>query len=122
MRTYCQVTFGEAFAPAQELRREDVHTPLPVCASEMFFEHQAPLSYSADIWSMGYAIWQLLSKKRIFSYCRSDDDEMINSHADVLGPLPASWWVRWEKPVGRSSLMMRPAQEEAGVAFDRPAA
>lgn len=52
--------FGEAFAPALETRRgKDCHTPLAMRPPEAQFEPEAPLSYSADIWRLATAIWEI---------------------------------------------------------------
>ncbi|KAE8383523.1 kinase-like domain-containing protein [Aspergillus bertholletiae] len=77
--------FGEAFATDLKARKgEDCHTPLAMRPPEARFEPQAPLSYSADIWSLAIAIWEILGMKAILQI-------------DVLGPLPPKWWDCWEE-------------------------
>jgi hypothetical protein len=43
------------------------------------------------------AIWAILGMKALFSNEYVTEDEMVSQHIDVLGPMPTSWWERWEK-------------------------
>ncbi|OOF95540.1 hypothetical protein ASPCADRAFT_170258 [Aspergillus carbonarius ITEM 5010] len=89
--------FGEAFSPASQCRRgEDCHTPTPMRPPEAHFDPKAPLSYSADIWSLAVAIWEIVGMKAVFSM-ESPEDEVIAQQIDVLGPMPAAWFGRWEE-------------------------
>lgn len=88
--------FGEAFAPDLKVRNgEDCHTPLAMRPPEARFEPQAPLSYSADIWSLAIAIWEILGMKAIFSSEFATADEIASQQIDVLGPIPLKWWELW---------------------------
>lgn len=90
--------FGEAFTPSSDFRRgEDCHTPLAFQPPEARFEPQAALSYSGDIWSLATAIWEVIGMKALFSTDWATADEMVAQHIDELGPMPASWWERWEE-------------------------
>ncbi|KAK2762653.1 hypothetical protein FQN54_000826 [Arachnomyces sp. PD_36] len=90
--------FGEAFAPDSELRPgKDCHTPLAARPPEARFEPQAPLSYSADVWSLAVAIWEILGMKAIFSSEFVTPDEVVSQQIDVLGSIPSDWWTSWEK-------------------------
>ncbi|GLA12639.1 hypothetical protein AnigIFM62618_008589 [Aspergillus niger] len=92
--------FGEAFAPASEVRLgKDCHTPPAFRAPEARFDPQGPLTYSSDVWSLATAIWEIVGMKPIFSTDIVPDDEIVAQHMDVLGPMPQEWWQRWE---GRS--------------------
>ncbi|EGC48010.1 protein kinase [Histoplasma capsulatum var. duboisii H88] len=52
---------GEAFAPASHHRQaQDSHTPLGTRPPEAIFEPDSPLSFAADIWSLGLLIWRIL--------------------------------------------------------------
>lgn len=62
---------------------------------EARFEPEGPLSYSADIWSLAIAIWEILGMQPIFSNAFVTADEIISQQIDVLGPLPSHWWTRW---------------------------
>ncbi|PYI30888.1 kinase domain-containing protein [Aspergillus indologenus CBS 114.80] len=89
--------FGEAFAPDSHVRLgKDCHTPLPMRPPEARFEPSAALSYSADIWSLGFAIWEILGMKALFSVEFGTADELVSQYIDVLGPMPQAWWERWE--------------------------
>ncbi|KAL1856546.1 hypothetical protein Plec18170_003514 [Paecilomyces lecythidis] len=90
--------FGEAFSPDREVRLgADCHTPLAMRPPEARFEPQAPLSYSADIWSLATAIWDILGMKSIFSSEFADADDVTSQQIDILGPMPSNWWKRWEE-------------------------
>lgn len=90
--------FGEAFALGQEIRRgKDCHTPLAMRPPEARFEPQAPLSYSADIWSLATALWEILGMKAIFSSEFTSADELVSQQIDVLGPIPSGWWMDWKE-------------------------
>lgn len=89
--------FGEAFAPASEVRLgQECHTPPAFRSPEARFEPQKPLTYSSDIWSLATAIWEVMGMKAIFSIEMVPDDEIVAQHIDVLGPMPREWWLRWE--------------------------
>ncbi|KJF61409.1 CMGC/SRPK protein kinase [Coccidioides immitis RS] len=90
--------FGEAFSPALNVRLgESCHTPLAMRPPEARFEPQSPLSFSADIWSLATTIWEILGMKAIFSSEFITADEIVSQQIDVLGPMPSSWWERWDE-------------------------
>ncbi|KAJ5774840.1 kinase-like protein [Penicillium paradoxum] len=92
--------FGEAFAPASEVRLgKDCHIPPAFRAPEAMFKPDAPLLYPSDIWSLATTIWDIVGMKSLFSSEFATEDNVISQHIDVLGPMPPDWWVRWE---GRS--------------------
>ncbi|KFY10159.1 hypothetical protein V492_05152 [Pseudogymnoascus sp. VKM F-4246] len=86
--------FGEAFAPEDSRLGKDCCTPLAMRAPEARFEPQAALSYSADIWTLAVAIWEILGMKAIFSSEFTTADEMVSNH---IGPMPLNWWDAWEE-------------------------
>ncbi|KAJ5105522.1 hypothetical protein NUU61_002869 [Penicillium alfredii] len=88
--------FGESFNPTSEPRRsEDCHTPLAARPPEALFAPQAPLLFSADIWSLAKSIWEILGMKAIFSSEHYSSDELASQQIDILGPLPRDWWEQW---------------------------
>ncbi|EQL33079.1 hypothetical protein BDFG_04823 [Blastomyces dermatitidis ATCC 26199] len=90
--------FGEAFSPASNVRLgENSHMPLAMRPPEARFEPQSPLSFSADIWSLAVTIWEILGMKAIFSRELITADEIVSQQIDVLGPMPSSWWERWDE-------------------------
>lgn len=88
--------FGEAFGSNDLRYGKDCHTPLAMRPPEARFEPQAPLSYSADIWSLGTAIWEILGMKAIFSNEYASADEVVSQQIDILGNIPLEWWNSWE--------------------------
>lgn len=93
--------FGEAFEPASETRLGiDCHTPLAFRPPEAYFLPDAPLSFSADIWSLGRAIWDLLGLQPVISSEFQSETEVACQYIDVLGQMPQEWWQGWEKGRG----------------------
>ena len=79
--------FGEAFAPTYHPRQaKDSHIPLGMRPPKARFEPLGPLSYAADIWSLGLLIWQILGLKPLFTTEFPDLDELISQFVDVLRP------------------------------------
>ncbi|KAK2858519.1 hypothetical protein FQN49_004652 [Arthroderma sp. PD_2] len=90
--------FGEAFDPTLEPRLgKDCHTPLAIRPPEARFEPETPLSYSADIWGLAIAIWEIVGMKAIFSSEFATADSVTSQQIEVLGPMPSEWWERWEE-------------------------
>ncbi|EEQ34593.1 protein kinase domain-containing protein [Microsporum canis CBS 113480] len=90
--------FGEAFAPSLEPRLgKDCHTPLSLRPPEARFEPESPLSYSADIWTLATALWEIVGMKAIFSSEFVTADDVTSQQIEVLGPMPQDWWERWEE-------------------------
>ncbi|KAL3489047.1 hypothetical protein BJX62DRAFT_226913 [Aspergillus germanicus] len=81
--------FGEAFSPASETR----------LGEDSKVEHNLPISYPSDIWSLATAIWDIIGMKTMFSSEWTTEDEVASQQVDVLGPMPAEWYATWE---GRS--------------------
>ncbi|GAB0142726.1 hypothetical protein EsHS_00003266 [Epichloe bromicola] len=89
--------FGESFAPDLDPRLgQDCKTPVAMRPPEAFFEPGLPLSYSADIWSLATAIWEIIGMKALFSSEFVGIDEVASQQIDVLGLIPSSWFERWE--------------------------
>ncbi|EQL36119.1 CMGC/SRPK protein kinase [Blastomyces dermatitidis ATCC 26199] len=95
--------FGEAFSPASHHRQaQDSHTPLGTRPPEARFEPCNPLSYAADIWSLGLLIWRILGLKSLFTTEFPCPDELVSQYIDVLRPgpdgidMPESWWRQWD--------------------------
>lgn len=92
--------FGEAFAPAAEDRLGgDCNTPVAVRAPEALFEPDTPVSYAADVWSLGTAIWEILGLGFLFDESATMD-ELVAQQIDILGAqgLPQAWREHWERP------------------------
>ncbi|KDB25301.1 hypothetical protein H109_02864 [Trichophyton interdigitale MR816] len=76
--------FGEAFSPAAEPRY---------------------------IWSLGVAIWEIIGMKAILSAEYFTADEIISQQIDVLGPMPSTWWEKWQ---GKGKFFDENAQPKKG--------
>jgi hypothetical protein len=88
---------GEAYAPATERRLgRDCHTPADFRPPEAHFEPHSPLTFSADIWSLATAIWDILGMQALFSSAFCTDEEVLCQMVDTLGPMPIDWLRRWE--------------------------
>lgn len=89
--------FGEAFTPAAQSRLgKDCHSPIDFRPPEAFLQPDIPLSFSADIWCLALAIWDILGMQALFGSAFDCPDTIISQFADVFGPLPSDWWERWE--------------------------
>ncbi|KID93285.1 protein kinase domain-containing protein, partial [Metarhizium majus ARSEF 297] len=89
--------FGESFAPAEEPRLgKDCHAPVDFRPPEARFEPNTPLSFSADIWSLATAIWDILGMQALFSSAFYSDAKVMCQIVDTLGPLPSDWFEKWE--------------------------
>jgi serine/threonine protein kinase len=92
--------FGEAFSPAQEMRHKS-HTPLLIRPPAARFEPTRPLTFSSDIWTLAYIIWDIIAQKPLFEGFLTNEDVMTYQQIDALGRLPTEWWEQWEGRRGR---------------------
>ncbi|KAM3550741.1 hypothetical protein ARSEF4850_008207 [Beauveria asiatica] len=76
---------------------EDCRSHLAARPPESHFEPLSPLSFSADIWCLGLAIWNLFAIRPLFAAAFSPPAAIIAQHVDALAPLPSGWWSRWEE-------------------------
>lgn len=107
--------FGEAFSPGHTDRLgQDCHTPLAMQPPEARFAPQSPLCYSADIWGLAFAIWEIIGMKAIFSSEFATADDIFAQQIDVLGAssLPSEWWEAWEQ---RSQFFSSSSDQETKV-------
>lgn len=89
--------FGESYMPANQVRLgRDCRTPLDYRPPEAYFEPDTRLSFSADVWSLATAIWDILGMQQLFSGFFSTESKFISKTVDCLGPLPADWWDKWK--------------------------
>ncbi|KAJ5345395.1 hypothetical protein N7452_003399 [Penicillium brevicompactum] len=89
---------GESLNQTSNPRKgKNCHTPLAVRPPEALFQPEAPLSFSADIWSLATSIWEILGMKAIFSSEYSSADELAPQQIDILGPVPQHWWDQWKE-------------------------
>lgn len=63
---------------------------------ETRFEKTKPLSYSADIWTLGCALWAICGQNALFnSSFFATEDHITCQQVDALGMLPMEWWAQW---------------------------
>ncbi|KAF3402144.1 hypothetical protein DPV78_004665 [Talaromyces pinophilus] len=108
--------FGEAFSPGHTERLgQDCHTPLVMQPPEARFAPQSPLSYSADIWSLAFVIWEIIGMKAIFSSEFATADDIFAQQIDVIGTssLPSEWWEAWEQRIPKEGRYVWPSFEQA---------
>ncbi|OAR02924.1 hypothetical protein LLEC1_05527 [Akanthomyces lecanii] len=89
--------FGEAYSPGTDVRLgKDCHTPVDFRPPEALFEPHTPLSFSADIWSLATAIWDILGMQALFSSAFYSDKQVVCQIVDILGPLHDDWYNSWK--------------------------
>ncbi|QPG94185.1 hypothetical protein C2857_005297 [Epichloe festucae Fl1] len=87
--------FGTAFCPDEEPRLSS-YTPLEIRPPEARFEPTKPLSFASDVWSLGCMIWAILGVKPLLGAWLFGPDSATAAQIDALGPMPDTWWERWE--------------------------
>lgn len=88
--------FGEAFSPSEATRLgKDCHTPLPMRPPEAHLDPEAPLSYSADIWTLAATVYDLVGATSLWSLGSGTSDTWIAEYVDLFGPLPSPWREKW---------------------------
>ncbi|RDA86574.1 hypothetical protein CP532_5980 [Ophiocordyceps camponoti-leonardi (nom. inval.)] len=90
--------FGEAFIPESQSRLGvDCHTPPDYRPPDTYLQPDVPLSFSADIWSLALAFWDLLGMEVMFESDFGSLDSIVAQVVDTLGPLPDGLWEKWER-------------------------
>lgn len=116
--------FGEAFAPALTVRPcEDSRSPLAARPSGARFEPLSPMSFSADIWCLGHAVWDLIAIRSLFGEEFVPPGGVVAQQVDVLGRMPPHWWENWEErshffDESGSSIQRESASPPLSQAFD----
>ncbi|GAA88373.1 hypothetical protein AKAW_06487 [Aspergillus luchuensis IFO 4308] len=85
--------FGSSFFFGKEPL--ELHTPTALLPPEAFF--QDPITPSADIWTLGCTLYDILGERPLFETWADDPDDVIGEMVSTLGKLPKKWWQRWEK-------------------------
>ncbi|KAM7212789.1 Protein kinase-like domain containing protein, partial [Rhypophila decipiens] len=78
--------FGVAFSPSKENGLQS-YTPLVIRPPEALFEPTTSLSFSSDIWSLGY---------RSLMGILAPQDEITAQQVELQGRMPEEWWDKWE--------------------------
>lgn len=90
--------FGESFRPDANARLgADCHTPFQYRPPEAILDPEAPLSFSADVWMLAVAIWDIAGMYSLCSRFFPKPDGIIAQYIDILGPLPPAWRERWSE-------------------------
>ncbi|KAL4790857.1 kinase-like domain-containing protein [Aspergillus venezuelensis] len=94
------VDFSEAFDPFKDKQYES-HAPTVLAPPESRFTNAGdldePLSFSADIWTLGCVIWEMIGGGQPFDAFPPTSDEVTKEHVEMLGKLPQRWWNQWEE-------------------------
>ncbi|KAL4964542.1 kinase-like domain-containing protein [Aspergillus stella-maris] len=94
------VDFSESFDPVKDKQYES-HAPTVLAPPESRFTNAGgldePLSFSADVWTLGCAIWEIFGGGQPFDAFPPTPDEVTKEHAEMLGKLPQRWWTQWEE-------------------------
>ncbi|KAG6261700.1 hypothetical protein E4U48_007608 [Claviceps purpurea] len=91
--------FGVAFRPDEKSQYVSHASPVRR-PPESQFEPEVPLTFASDIYSLGCAIFDLLAHRTLLNgYWILSDDDITVQQIDLEGPMPPTWWRRWE---GRS--------------------
>ncbi|KAJ0422249.1 kinase-like protein [Aspergillus carlsbadensis] len=88
--------FREAFFPSTETRDES-HTPLAFGPPEAHSDLGQSLSYPADVWTLGCAMWEILGQRPLFHSFLADEDDIRAAHINTFGNFPPEWFGRWKK-------------------------
>lgn len=88
--------FGESFQPAVDIRQSS-HTPFILRSPEILLEptSNVSVSFPAEIWSLGCAVFAIMGQRPLFETWFPDKDRIIEEHVDALGYLPEQWWTNW---------------------------
>lgn len=88
--------FGESYKPSEGQRLgKDCNTPGYLRPPEAHLSPETPLTYAADIWTLGLSMWDCVTMQSVFSQDGATPDELVSQAVDVLGPLPKEWRDQW---------------------------
>jgi serine/threonine protein kinase len=88
--------FDEAFIPLISRRAHSNAAIASQPPEAQFTTTEEPLSYPADIWSLGCLIWSIVGERPLFESWIASRDELLDEQVNLLGKLPPEWWERWE--------------------------
>ncbi|KAL5001340.1 kinase-like domain-containing protein [Aspergillus recurvatus] len=70
-----------------------LHMPTLYCLPEDFVGE--PITTTADVWTLGVALYELLGERRLFETFTRAQEDIIGEMVNVLGKPPARWWNCW---------------------------
>ncbi|EED18306.1 conserved hypothetical protein [Talaromyces stipitatus ATCC 10500] len=85
--------FGSSFFLGKE--PSTLHTPAVLCPPEIVF--RGKVNSSADIWTLGCTLYDMLGERPLFETWADDPDEVIGGDGEHLGKLSTRVWQQWEK-------------------------
>lgn len=85
--------YGTSFLPATESFPQ-LYTPPLFLPPEDFF--QEPITLSADIWTLGLSLYEVLGERTLFESFSDDREDILAGMVSTLGQLPPRWWNKWE--------------------------
>jgi serine/threonine-protein kinase SRPK3 len=88
------IDFGESFMPSLTIRAYS-NTPKILRPPELYFLPDRPVSFAADIWTLGCTIFSILGNRPLFEAFPLTDGRVTREHVDALGNLPPDWWNSW---------------------------
>lgn len=71
----------------------------PECALETFFFKEPLDRASAEVWTLGCPLFEILDQRRLFYNYGKDVHTAVVGIARILGPLPKEWSDAWKKQV-----------------------
>ena len=84
--------FGEAYKPSTTTRLgRDCNTSWPNQPIEAYFMPDAPLSFPADIWTLGMVLWDTFTLCSLAYADFTPTEGTISQLVGVFGPLPKEW-------------------------------
>lgn len=88
--------FGEAWLPTSS-PRYSLNTPVLYRPPEAVFAESEgkPISFAADIWSLGCTIYELFAPGTLFEGFFPDEDDVVAEMISALGKPPQPWWDGW---------------------------
>lgn len=54
-----------------------------------------PISFAADMWTLGCTIYELFAQGSLFEGFAPDEDDVFAENVSALGKPPESWWNDW---------------------------
>ncbi|RMZ79733.1 hypothetical protein DV738_g3261, partial [Chaetothyriales sp. CBS 135597] len=86
---------SQGYAHGDKARFES-YSPLILRPPEPVFEPTIPLSFAADIWTLGCIIFELFAQRSLIDGVLAPPSEIIAQEIHLQGPLPPEWWERYE--------------------------
>jgi serine/threonine protein kinase len=74
------------------------YVPFTHRGPEAHFEPTKPLTFASDVWSLRCLIFEFVGHRSLIDgLWLASQDDMIAQQVQLLGPMPADLWAKWEK-------------------------